>query len=732
MMPSDPKLNIFALPNQTTVFFLLIVSVVLGVVLAGSVGAPPSIKSLAIALLALPARAFLARPERRFARYRLTFAGDEFPELRQEVVRLAQKIGLRCAPRIAAPTAAAFPRWGVLRQGLLVVAPDADAETQPAEPVAFRLLAVVCGWYGALGAGELEDVRRVFPRAFKLWGAWYLAAGRRPRVQTWWVRPRVSLHIFGTFRRRYLAMSREEAETLRTMLADPGQAPTARAQLIHELYHFQTGDYWQLGYAGELLRLTFLVMLWAAVFFIGLGLLLIRVKPVIAQLGQFVPMLQQTIRMFGVIPKELFGVFDQLIGFLDVLVGMLQQISRDAAHLNFSRLILFSFGAVYPYTILGLALWLIYWPKLWRMREFYADAGVVQAQRTTLPYQAALTGIPLPFLQLMPQTAPAVEQPVGRCGRISKLWGAVKQVREFHPSVPTRLRAVAAPAQVFGAWQDTAFLVGTVTVLLEILMLTPLTLIYVGQMPMHFPTLAALLLIGLTYLLPALAQGKAVQSDLLKIVGVLTLLRFLVVLGSILIFVVFWWSAPAQFSAVLDTISATAARAFRADLASSAAEFNGAFLFEMAVLNLAQVALVAGVLLVALKLLTFLLRRLWRWYSLPRAERRLVTIAYGLVALVTILVACSVLPVVTALLLDQDALVNPLYTRVEVFGLLCFVCGLLIFNAADRRYAGRCPSCGAAILDAHAAGSCCPQPTCQHALHPWLSVTYGESRSDAS
>jgi hypothetical protein len=71
---------------------------------------------------------------------------------------------------------------------------------------------------------------------------------------------------------------------LQAALQQPGTEQQIRAKLLHELYHFKTGDYWQMGYARELLRLTFLVMLWAFAFALGYGILLLMAKPEIMRL----------------------------------------------------------------------------------------------------------------------------------------------------------------------------------------------------------------------------------------------------------------------------------------------------------------------------------------------------------------------------------------------------------------------------------------------------------------
>jgi len=87
----------------------------------------------------------------------------------------------------------------------------------------------------------------------------------------------LSVYTFGSFRRRYVAMGIAAAHVLMADLAIPVSA--SRALLLHELYHFRSGDVWQMGYARELLRTVTVFLSWSAVFFIGLILLMIVSLP---------------------------------------------------------------------------------------------------------------------------------------------------------------------------------------------------------------------------------------------------------------------------------------------------------------------------------------------------------------------------------------------------------------------------------------------------------------------
>jgi hypothetical protein len=95
-----PKLNLFALPNQTTLFFVLIVGVILLAVTASLFGSPVCGWPIVIGMLVLPLRDFLRKPGRQIERYTLTRAEAGLTRLRFEIERLSQQAGLRCFPRL--------------------------------------------------------------------------------------------------------------------------------------------------------------------------------------------------------------------------------------------------------------------------------------------------------------------------------------------------------------------------------------------------------------------------------------------------------------------------------------------------------------------------------------------------------------------------------------------------------------------------------------------------------
>lgn len=629
---TEAKLNIFAVPSQTTILFGLIVAVLLGTVFAGSIGPSPICTwPLALGLLFLPLRAFLSRPERDFARYHLSPAGDELADLQRAVETNARAIGLRRIPK-------------------LVVSPD-----------------------------------------------------KRP------------LYTLGTCRHWYIAVSHKAALRLQEKLANPDDVPVIQAKLIHELYHFKTGDYWQLGYTRELLRTVFLFMAWVATFFCGFGFLLIVAAPDFLQLD----------------PTKLLGQADNLAPEVrQMLLQMMpspdemEAVRQKAAVINLPLVLNFVVGATLPYVIMGGILWGLYWPKLWRMREFYADAGVVQTQGKATPYLSTLTQIPLRSLRKYPYKGLKVPHREDKrvSNRVRAWWKRFKALVKRHPDAASRITCVEDPRQVFGSWIDSAILVGCLALLLDIILVSPLTILYAGSWPMHFSTLAVLIIVSFN-LIPSLIQGQSIWSDIVKIVAVMVTLRLAWLLLTIGLMVLLLIFAPDILSEMLTAFVASSAH-FAGYSDELAFDNPSTFVIEATVLNLAQVFIIFLVLISALGLVAFLLRRLLTWYGFPQASRRLMKVAYLVIGSAALFLGLTILPPTTAALLRPTDLLKPSGIIAGAFGFIVTVIGLGLFLLADQRYAQRCPRCGAGVPGPYHLGKRCGIPTCKELLHPWLIAEY--------
>src|SRR5262245_46846590 len=103
MQQNDPhrRLNLFALPNQTTILVILLVSVLYGTLIAvGATVQPVIFWLLALGLLVLSLRGLLSWPERECARNKLAPAGEEFAPVQTLIARLACDLELPRAPQL--------------------------------------------------------------------------------------------------------------------------------------------------------------------------------------------------------------------------------------------------------------------------------------------------------------------------------------------------------------------------------------------------------------------------------------------------------------------------------------------------------------------------------------------------------------------------------------------------------------------------------------------------------
>jgi len=631
-----PKLNIFALPSQTTILLGVIVAILLGAVFLGSVGASPiPVWLLALGLLLLPLRAYLARPERNFARYSFSLAGDDLADLKKVVASYAEKIGLSRVPQLVVSS------------------------------------------------------------------------------------KKTGLHFFGTFRHWYIAISYEQAKRLQTDLTNPDQALKVEAKLIHELHHFKTGDHWKLGYVRKLLRYTFAFLGWAFIFFTGFGYLIFIAAP------DFLRLNFQALGEQLPLPSELRQHFIQLMPSPVVTEQLRQKFDRVDPLLVRN----FIFGSLMPFLLMGLLLWKLYLPKLWRLRELYADAGVAQTQGEIAPWRVAFfKNMNLSYVRKHPLDKSSAEAPTAlqmqkrNFRDYAKAWWiTIKGLPGNHPTIFKRIVCLVDPSKAFDNWRDTVILAGSLTLLLDILLTGLLTWFYVGEWPMHFPTLSIFALLSF-YLIPALAQGHAVRSDLLKTISAIMGMRLILVLFTIGLLVLFLIFAPGTLSGAME---AAAAGIVRSVVRSDELAFDDlhASVIKASIVNLGQVAIVFILLLAALPSVTFLLRRLLTWYGFPEAKQRLMKVAYGVIGLVALFFAMTVLPLITMALIRRADLLNPTSLIIPVLGLMITAVGLVWFFRADRQYAQRCPNCGASVGGAFHLGKRCE--VCDGALlHPWLIADY--------
>jgi len=170
------------------------------------------------------------------------------------------------------------------------------------------------------------------------------------------------LYIMGSFRRWYIVCGLAEAQSLEDRLIDPQSSLPAQAKLLHELYHFKTGDYWQLGYLTELFRATFSLMLWTMSFFVGWSFLLALAKTAVLQFSPD--------SMLDGLTPETQSLLKPLITASFPSSAELELMRQKAAGIDLFSVASFVVNISLPLIVLAAVLWWFYRASLWRMREF--------------------------------------------------------------------------------------------------------------------------------------------------------------------------------------------------------------------------------------------------------------------------------------------------------------------------------------------------------------------------
>ncbi|MCP4538837.1 MAG: M48 family metalloprotease [Chloroflexi bacterium] len=488
----------------------------------------------------------------------------------------------------------------------------------------------------------------------------------------------------------------------------------------HELYHFKNGDYWQMGYARALLQAVATFMLWAMAFLMGYGFFLLVVKPDFIAFDY--PAFIEQVKMFPAGIGELY---------LPTLppAEEVADLQQKAASLNIFSVITFAANATLPFILVGGILWLFYWRKLLRIREFYADAGVAHTQKNidSLCYAFILGS------RAKPDTgkAPTISLWNKVKSRIKEIGKQIKSalapptfVRKWfstHPEFKRRIEALENPTRAYDHWLVTALSLGGIALILDILLATPLTLPYQGQWPMHFSVLVISVVVTLALMTP-LVLGKSVYKSMLKIIGVVVALRFVWLMLTLGLMWVLLILAPDLLEETLDAAIMSIARSTGFHDGPIVEDLTS-FVLQASFVNIAQVFIVLISLVLLIGSNMWLLRRLFTWYSFPQNEqkRQLVRIAYGIIAVTTTSFGLSILTPITAALLRSDDTSILLLFLVAACGFVIAAVGLGWFFYTDHKYARRC-TCGESVPGPYHLGKRCN--SCKQLLHRWLIAEY--------
>ncbi|NDJ34108.1 MAG: hypothetical protein GYB64_05535 [Chloroflexi bacterium] len=634
--PDGPKphINIFALPQQTTILSIMIVLVIFGVLLSISAGTSPvELWPVLVIIAILSVRGLVAKPEHDFHQYQLVPAGETFAPLQQRIHELCEEIQLTPVPQLLiAQKATSIATSGSLRR-------------------------------------------------------WYIFAGEA--YATWMLEN----------------------------LQHPQRKMQVHAILLHELHHFQHGDNIRIGYVYALLRASYRVMLWALLFLMGWITLLIIVADTFLTLSpaDLVADVEATIAAHGILGIDLPS--DLLIAEAD-----LQEMQQQIARTDYRLVLLYAITNTLGVFLVGLVLIALIWRKLLRIREYYADARVAHIQKTIQP---------LMFAHLSQQRSQDNDQ----SAIVSLQWLTHAQRRVWEqvpkpvcrlfvsqPAFKDRFARLRGPATIYDSGPRLALFIGIYGALLWFL-LANTSLYHISDWPLHFLILTTYILISLGLIVQHV-QGRHVRHEHLTITAI-TLLPHTILLGSVLC--VLWVGllfAPAMLADFLDAAIAVTARYAGIEQQGLSAAAAQSFVIEASIINLLQIPVMFGIIALAIWGQSQVTRRVLTWYSFPQAEHRLMRVITASIALMALVLALGVLPLVASIILPSqgDNMYSPLFWASVGGACVLGLAGGLWFRQQDQRYAQQCPCCKTPVPDTYAAGNTCP--TCHCVLHPWLLVQY--------
>ncbi len=469
---NDLKVSLRLLPSQTEAAFLIIILVILGTIIASSIGASPVILwPVALSILIFPIRSFLASPQKdlntvdQVATDRL-IADDILPCLQHEIEQLVQEIGYR-------------------------------------QPV-------------------------------------HLLISARPQ----------EARAFGTWRQHYVLLGESIARELHRDLQEPQQRPKAQALLTHELGHHLHKDVQRIGYTRLLLRDSFIILGWWALFLIGLLILSFQAMPGLLALN------------LTTIPIIDPNISTMLADTLSLSPVERTQITEKLNTFSIGLLVNFLVYTFLPITFIGGVLWLFYWRRMVRLQEHYADLLSAETLKGTDVLILAFGRYPAWFRPAeSPGTSAArtIRHPLRQrsaqaanfswSGRSQKNW----RLFALHPTYHERFNSLKNPLILHRDWPREALAITVLVVALEILLISPAAGYFLSGFPVHFVSITVLVLTS-TWALPLMANGRPFFGGLAKMLLVVFAVRGLWIMFNILLLVGMVLLAPQWASGGLNSL----------------------------------------------------------------------------------------------------------------------------------------------------------------------------------
>jgi len=506
----------------------------------------------------------------------------------------------------------------------------------------------------------------------------------------------------GSWRRRYLILGRRQAACLTEL-----PASTQRALWLHEVAHFASGDSWKVGLSRSLLWVSVVFMAWSTCFLLAVVLLAF-----VYGLEVFEPGYLDTLPVDPALHDLLATIWPDPASTASLL--------EKAKDINPDLATLYVVNAHLPFVVSGVVLLLCVWRRLVQVREFYADAraatqiGNAKMTRSALVHAATALAL-----------VPAVTRGRFR-DRLANLRQWFNQVMPFHPSWKVRLACLKDPLQAYGSWAWAGITAGLTVLLLDLIMVGPFTLSYVGDWPAHFATLTGFVILAL-WLLPGVCQGFISTGRMARQIARATMvfsgLRAVWLVLNAALLLILLILDPGQVSELLNIIILLGNKVLVLPSSLPLAEDPVALALWAIGGALGFTALVLVSQLACLLIAGFLLRRVLTWYAFPAADRRLIRVAWSVILVLALVVGLVVLPLPTAIIQgDLASFLQPIRLITAGTGILVAGVWGLWFFSTDRRYNQQCPVCSEKISGWFKLGKKCP--ACGETLHPWLMANY--------
>ncbi len=534
----------------------------------------------------------------------------------------------------------------------------------------------------------------------------------------------LGIHAFGTGRQRYVGMGQKNAESLSNRLrsADEKRRLPVRAILAHELAHFLNRDLSMMWLSYSLLKMMILVMLANLWISFGLSLFIIDVSPEVLQPAFWDQMEQFWAGLLPGLPAPDLGwVLPWLEQQNPAVFALL--IDPEQSPSIWRTYFLFHVSAYLPFIVSGIVLFGLFWRRLLRVRELYADAR-----------SAALVGSDKAVRDgLLLHTTWTLSTVTPNSRRFSIVWPRLKSIYQAlvapqfanHPDFKVRRDCLAVPQKVFGSWRSMAISTSLAVLMLELILRGALTAGLIYQPGAHLAFAAGFVVFSL-WLLPQWCLGsrrdvnlKRAMLGLVLLYTAIKLAPYVLDLAAVLLVMATnaegWGAALDLWIYALAGVTGDNLPRLMGVEVTWPQFIQWHILTPMAYFALVMPAALLGFLCLdgALK------RRTLTWYGLGSRVRRV----WLLETMVLLAVLLLVIVPLTSRIFFPWVYETFTSTAIAGFGagLVVLAVGAAGYLLASSHWAGRC-SCGAPVAGDFDLGNTCPG--CGARLHEWLTASY--------